>query len=211
MLSGSVAGCKRTDSGPTATSAANLPTAREGCDHSLQTNALVEHSWPYPAELRDLRWTDGYQKTALKLKPVHAAVVTARVTWKRGDMIEVQDSQIRITKPRRLVAKRDLFVTRQVWDQGIEVERQYLAVAKGEVGSFLFYNSRGMCMVGTGDGTGWTRCTLDDAFEGLSAHDPHPCEQHWWVKVQKRKTDKGWMVVDFSLMERTVSPSGATR
>jgi len=123
----------------------------------------------------------------------------------------VEDSEVFIRKPRRLVAKRDLYVKRKVWDQGIEVEREYLAVARGEVGSFLFYNSRGMCMVGTQEGPGWTPCTLDDAFEGLSEHEPAACEQFWWVKVRKSKVAKGWMVVAPELMERVTPSTDAAR
>jgi hypothetical protein len=138
----------------------------------------------------------------LKLNPTHAAFVTATVTWKEGEVIPVEDSKVLIRKPRRLVAKRDLYVKRKVWNQGIEVERTYLATAQGEVGSFLFYNSRGACMIGTDEGPGWTPCTLDDAFEGLSEEDPAACEEFWWVKVRKSKVNQGWMVVAPGLVER---------
>jgi len=175
----------------------------------MKANAVAKHSWPYPANQRDLRWADGYEKRKLKLKPTRAAFITATVTWKRGDLIRVDDSEVLVTKPRRLVAKRDLFVKRKIWDQGLQVERKYRAVAKGEVGSFLFYNSRGMCMVGTDGGPGWTPCTLDDAFEGLSAAHPDPCEQVWWVKVRKSKVDQGWMPFDPALMERVPSSDAA--
>jgi hypothetical protein len=211
LLVGSVASCKTGQRGRASETAGDARTVRLGCDHTVEANALAKHSWPHPADVRDLRWVGGYHKMRLKLKPAHAAFVTATVTWKKGDLIEVQDSQIRITKPRRLVAKRDLFVKRKVWDQGIRVERDYLAAARGEVASFFFYNSRGMCMVGTEEGPGWTPCTLDDAFEGLSADDPHPCEQEWWVKVEKSRIDKGWMIVDLSLMERVPPPDDAAR
>ncbi len=197
--------CKKGDSSPG--SATPQPDAlRLGCDHDLKSNAISKHSWPYPAEHRDLRWGAQYKKMKLKLKPTHAAFVTATVTWKEGELIRVEDSDLLITKPRRLVAKRDLFVKRKVWDQGIQVERRHLAVAEGEVGSFLFYNSRGMCMVGTEEGPGWTPCTLDDAFEGLSEEDPDACEQVWWVKVRKSKVEQGWMPVIPGLMDR-VPPS----
>ena len=147
----------------------------------------------------------------LKLKPTHAAFRTATVTWRKGELIGVEDSEIVIQKPRRLVAKRNLYVKRKVWDQGIEVERTYLAVAQGQVGSFLFYNSRGMCMVGTQEGPGWTPCTLDDAFEGLSEEDPAACEQLWWVKVRKSKVAQGWMVVAPGLMERVQAATDAAK
>ncbi len=200
-------GCKKSGSSA-GTDAAPSATTIAGCDHDARSNALALHSWPYPAEARDLRWGDRYQKNRLRLKPNQAAFVTATVTWKSGDLIEVEDSQIRITKPRRLVAKRDLFVKRQVWEQGVRVERTLLAAAKGQVGSFFFYNSKGMCMVGTSDGPGWTPCTLDDAFEGLSAEEPFACEQVWWVKVRKSKIDRGWMPVDTELTQR-VFPADA--
>ena len=209
LLVGATFGCKKGDDAPEATTAADVATKGLGCDHDLESNALARHTWPYPAEYRNLRATGRYFKTRLKLKPNPAAFVTATVTWREGDLIEVLDSQVRITKPRRLIAKRDLFVTRKEWSQGIEVERKHLAAVKGEVGSFLFYNSRGLCMVGTDGGPGWTPCTLDDAFEELSAESPHPCEQEWWVRVQKRKIDKGWMVVDTALMERVAPPPDA--
>ena len=204
------ASCKKGESSA-ATSSAQSAVDNAGCDHEVKSNAVAKHSWPYPADARDLRWGDTYRKMQLKLKPTHAAFITATVTWKKGELIRVEDSEVFIKKPRRLVAKRDLYVKRKVWDQGIEVEREYLAVARGEVGSFLFYNSRGMCMVGTQEGPGWTPCTLDDAFEGLSEHEPAACEQFWWVKVRKSKVAKGWMVVAPELMERVTPSTDAAR
>jgi hypothetical protein len=211
LLIGTMTGCKKADEAPGATTGAEVAAKGLECDHDLKSNALVKHSWPYPAHYRNLRWGSQYQKVRLKLRPTRAAFVTATVTWKEGDIIEVLDSQVQIIKPRRLVAKRDLFVKRKVWSQGIQVERTFLAAAKGEVGSFLFYNSEGLCMVGTDDGPGWTPCTLDDAFEGLSAENAQACEQVWWVQVQKRKIDKGWMVVDTALMERVAPLEDAAR
>jgi hypothetical protein len=203
-------GCKKGDSSA-ATSNAQAALGSRGCAHDVKANAIAKHSWPYPADFRNLRWGDKYQKMQLKLKPTHAAFITATVTWKEGVLISVEDSEVFIKKPRRLVAKRDLYVKRKVWDQGIEVERTYLAVSQGEVGSFLFYNSRGMCMVGTQEGPGWTPCTLDDAFEGLSEADPAACEQFWWVKVRKSKVDQGWMVVAPGLMERVPPATDAAK
>jgi hypothetical protein len=200
--------CKKSDGAPSTATPASAALG-SGCDHDLKSTALAKHSWPYPADHRNLRWGDRYEKVRLKLKPTSAAFVTATVTWKSGELIEVEDSEVRITKPRRLIAKRDLYVKRKVWDQGIEVERKLLAVAKGEVGSFLFYNSRGMCMVGTEQGPGWTPCSLDDAFEGLSEEQPEACEQLWWVKVRKRKVDQGWMPVMPGFTERVPPPTGA--
>ena len=202
--------CKKGDVSATSANAQAAVVAL-GCSHDEQANAVATHSWPYPADLRDLRWGDDYRKMRLKLKPSHAAFVTATVTWKEGELIGVEDSLVLIRKPRRLVAKRDLYVKRKVWDQGIEVERNYLAAARGEVGSFLFYNSRGMCMLGTADGPGWTPCTLDDAFEGLSEESPEACEQFWWVKVRKSRVDQGWMVVEPGLMERVPRATAATK
>ena len=131
------------------------------------------------------------------------------MSWPADSFLEVKDSQVRILKPRRLVAKRDLFIKRKEVEQGIEVERTYRAAKQGEVGSFLFYNSRGMCLVGFEKGSGWAPCTLDDAFEGLSAESPHPRAQEWWVEVERRKVDKGWTLVYPDLMERVPPPSSA--
>jgi hypothetical protein len=203
-------GCKKGDGSPASATAESVALGL-GCDHDLKSNAVAKHSWPYPADHRNLRWGDKYRKMKLKLKPTHAAFVTATVTWKEGELITVEDSDVLVTKPRRLVAKRDVFVKRKVWDQGIEVERTSLAVAQGEVGSFLFYNSRGMCMVGTEEGPGWTPCTLDDAFEGLSEEHPDACEQVWWVKVRKSKVNKGWMPVIAGFMDRVPPSTDATK
>jgi hypothetical protein len=181
---------------------ANTVYSGLGCDHDVELRAEVEHAWPYPADSRDLRWRAGYETRQLRLKPTPAAFVTATISFRDGDLIRVLDSQVRIEKPRRLIAKRDLFITRRVWSQGVEVERTELAVAKGEVGNFLFYNSEGLCVIGTSEGPGWTPCTLDDAFEGLSAENPDPCEQEWWVQLQRSRADKGWMVVDLAMVER---------
>jgi hypothetical protein len=202
--------CKKSESSPSAATPALVALA-VGCDHDLQSSALAKHSWPYPADHRNLRWGDTYQKVKLKLKPTRAAFVTATVSWKSGELIEVEDSELQITKPRRLIAKRNLYVKRRVWDQGIQVERELLAVAEGELGSFLFYNSRGMCMVGTEEGPSWTPCSLDDAFEGLSEEQPDACEQVWWVKVRKSKVDQGWMPVMTGLTERVPPPTGAAK
>ena len=201
LLSLLFAGCKKGESSP-ASATAEAATQGLRCEHDLRSKAIAKHSWPYPADHRDLRWGEQYKKVKLKLKPTHAAFVTATVTWKEGEIIVVEDSDVLITKPRRLIAKRDLFAKRKVWDQGIEVERTYLAVAEGEVGSFLFYNSRGMCMVGTQDGPAWTPCTLDDAFEGLSEEQPDACEQVWWVRVRKSKVNQGWMPVPTGFIDR---------
>ncbi len=173
-----------------------------GCDHDLESDATVEHSWPYPADMRNLRWVGRYKKVHLKLKPTHAAFHTATLVVRKDDRIEPEDSFVHVTKPRRLVAKRDLYVTRKVWDQGFQVERRELAAAKGELGSFLFYNSRGMCLLDTDRGTGWVPCTLDDSFEGLSAESPFACEQTWWIELKKSKLERGWLRVDPALMER---------
>ena len=182
-----------------------------GCDHDLKANAILEHTWPYPAEARDLHWTGRDTVVRLKLKPTPAAIRTASITFRRGGHLEVEDSQVHITKPRRLVAKRDLYVTKKVWDQGMEVERTFLAAAKGELGSFLFYNSRGMCLVDARGGPGWIACTLDDAFEGLSAESPSACEEIWWVKIRRSKVDQGWMTFDPTLMERVPPKSDAAK
>ena len=202
--------CKKSQSSPAAATA--HPAAETmGCDHEVKSKALAKHSWPYPADVRDLRWGEHYKQVKLKLKPTQAAFVTATVTWKKGELIAVQDSEVLITKPRRLVAKRDLYVKRKVWDQGVEVERAYRAAARGEVGGFLFYNSRGMCLVETEQGPGWTPCTLDDAFEGLSADHPFACEQTWWVKVRRSKVAQGWMQVAPELTDRVAPPLGEAR
>jgi hypothetical protein len=202
--------CKKGEGSP-ASATPQSAAARLGCDHDVRSNAVAKHSWPYPADYRNLRWGDKYRKMTLKLKPTNAAFITATVTWKEGELIMVEDSDVLITKPRRLFAKRDLFVKRKVWDQGIEVERTYLAISEGELGSFLFYNSRGMCMVGTEEGPGWTPCTLDDAFEGLSEEHPDACDQVWWVKVRKSKVDKGWMPIVPGFMERLPPPADAAK
>ncbi|MBW2588016.1 MAG: hypothetical protein JRD92_13885 [Deltaproteobacteria bacterium] len=203
-------GCNKGDSSPT-TASAQATAEVLGCSHDVKSNAVAKHSWPYPADFRNIRWGSTYQQMKLKLKPTHAAFITATVTWKKGELIGVEDSEVFVKKPRRLVAKRDLYVKRKVWDQGIEVERTYLAVTQGAVGSFLFYNSRGMCMVGTEHGPGWTPCTLDDAFEGLSEERSAACEQVWWVKVRKGRVDQGWMPVDPGLMERVAPPTDVAK
>ena len=206
----SLIGCSKSD-GPDAQSGADAATRGLECDHDFKTSAVLKNTWPYPAEYRNLTWVGGSQRIKLKLKPNHAAFTTATVSWPADSFLEVKNSQIRIMKPRRLVAKRDLFITRKEMEQGIEVEKTYPAAKQGEVGSFLFYNSRGMCLVGFEKGSGWTPCTLDDAFEGLSADNPHPCAQEWWVELERRKVDKGWTLVFPDLMERVPPPATEAR
>lgn len=182
-----------------------------GCDHDIETGAVAKHAWPFPVEARDVRWGDRYQKMKLKLNPTGAAFVTATVTWKKGELIEVKDSAIVVQKPRQVVAKHDMFVTKKVWDQGVEVERTTKVASTGEVVNFLFYNSRGYCMVQTIDGPAWTKCTLDDSFDAVSGEQPFACEQTWWIKVHKSKVDQGWMPFEDALMVRvpTLPPESA--
>ena len=171
---------------------------------------MAKHSWPYPAAERHLLWTGRYDRMKLKLRPTHAAFVTATMTFREGDFVEVLDSEVHVTKPRRLVAKRDIFVTRKVTSQGIETEQRYVVAKQGELASFLFYNSQGFCMVDTSNGPAWTPCTLEDTFEGLSPETPNACGQNWWVQVQRSKVDKGWMVVNPSHVRRVATlPDGA--
>ena len=203
-------GCNKSD-GPDPQSGADAATRGLECDHDFGSTAVLKNTWPYPADYRDLRWTGGSQKIKLKLKPVHAAFSTATVSWPPDSLLQVKNSQVRILKPRRLIAKRDLFITKKVVEQGIEVQKTYPAVMQGEVGSFLFYNSRGMCLVGFEKGSGWTPCTLDDAFEGLSPDDPHPCAQEWWVELERRRADKGWTLVYPDLMERVPPTASEAR
>jgi len=207
-------GCKKGDSTPSTTTPAESdvsPSSNAGCDHDLKSNVILEHTWPYPADAKDLRWVVRYTKVKLRLKPVHAAFFTTTLTYRRGDYISVEDSQVHVIKPRRLLAKRDLYVKRKVWDQGAQVDRLVLAAAKGELGNFLFYNSRGMCMLDTEQGPGWTSCTLDDALEGLSAESPFACEQVWWVKIRRSRVDQGWMPFDPALMERVPPTNGGAK
>jgi len=182
-----------------------------GCDHDVESGAVAKHAWPFPAEARNVRWGEHYEKMKLKLKPRSAAFVTATVTWKRGELIEVEDSEIVVQKPRRALAKHDMFVTRKVWDQGVQVDRTTKAVSAGDVTSFLFYNSRGYCMILTEDGPAWTKCTLDGSFEGVSPEQPFACEQTWWIKVRKSKVDKGWMPFEDALMVRVPPQDGAAK
>lgn len=209
-----VEACKAGQSASKATTAAKAegaPAPVLGCDHDLESNAIAEHSWPYPADAKDLRWIARYTTVKLKLRPRQASFDTATLIFRRGDRVEIEDSQVHIIKPRRLVAKRDLYVMRKAWDQGVEVQRPFLAAAEGQPGSFLFYNSRGMCLVGTEQGPGWTPCTLDDAFEGLSAEHPFACEQVWWVKIRRSKVDQGWLPFDPALMERVPATTDAAK
>ena len=206
LLLGTLAGCKKD------ANAANDVRSGLECDHDIRIGAVARHSWPYPAEYRNLRWSGDYEMYELRVKPTSAAFITATVGFRAGDVIEVLDSQVKIFKPRRLVAKRDIYVTRSVWNQGVQVEQSELAVAKGEVGSFLFYNSQGLCIIGVDGEPAWAPCTLDDAFEGLSADKPFSCEEEWWVQLQKRrKIDKGWMVIDPTQVERLAPPPAATK
>lgn len=182
-----------------------------GCDHDLETTAVAKHAWPYPADARDIRWGDEYQKMRLKLNPNPAAFYTATLTWKKGEFIEVEDSEMVIRKPRQVVAKHDIVVTRKVIDQGREVKRTSTAVAAGEVANFLFYNSRGSCMILTDGKPAWAPCTLEGSFEGVSADAPFACDQSWWVNVRRSRSDRGWMPFDEALMDRIPSPLAATR
>lgn len=209
-------GCTKTESSPPVENPSNigkiLAYAEEGisgCKHDIESSAIAKHAWPFPAEARDVRWGNQYKKMKLKLNPRHAAFVTATVTWKKGELIEVEDSELVLQKPRQTIAKHDMFVTRKVWDQGVQVERTTKAVSAGEVANFLFYNSRGYCMIQTDDGPAWTRCTLDGSFEGVSAEHPFACQQTWWIKVRKSRVDQGWMPFEDAFMVRVPPPDGA--
>ena len=203
--------CQKGDGARDAASAKDDTASGLGCDHDEKSRAVVKHSWPYPAEHRDLRWTGQYEKVKLKLRPNQAAFVTATISFQEGDHLEVLDSEVHVTKPRRLIAKRDIFTTRKVVSQGIEVEREYLVTKAGEPASFLFYNSRGQCMVQADGGPSWTPCTFEDTFEGLSADDANACEQTWWIQVQRNKVDRGWLIVNPQLTESVGPPPGEAR
>ena len=89
--------CKKGESSaPTATSAAEIVP---GCDHNEKSSSIAKHSWPYPADYRDLRWGSHYKQMQLKLKPTNAAFVTATVTWKKGELIGVEDSEVLPVRP----------------------------------------------------------------------------------------------------------------
>ncbi len=208
--------CTKAESSPPVENPGNvdkiLACAEEGirgCEHDIESSAIARHAWPFPAEARDVRWGNQYKKMKLKLNPRHAAFVTATVTWKKGALIEVEDSEIVLQKPRQTIAKHDMSVTRKVWDQGVQVERTTKAVSAGEVANFLFYNSRGYCMIQTNDGPAWTRCTLDGSFEGVSAEHPFACQQTWWIKVRKSRVDRGWMPFEDAFMVRVPPPDDA--
>ncbi len=211
LLSGSSFGCSKGDETERAANANDALSAGLECDHDLRVGAVAKHSLPYPADQSALRWTGGYQKVTLKLKPTHASFVTATISFRAGDVIDVMDSQVHVIKPRRLIAKRDIIVKRKVIRQGIEVEREYLVAKAGEPASFLFYNSQGYCMVGTDEGPTWTPCTLEDTFEGLSAEHPNACQQNWWIQMQRSKADRGWMIVNPDLTERWRPPPDEAR
>jgi hypothetical protein len=204
-------GCHKGDASEATASAKDMGAPALDCDHDLVSTALAKNSWPYPVDHKDLRWTGGYEKVKLKLKPNHVSFVTATLSFREGDLIEVLDSEIRITKPRRLIAKRDLIMKRKVMRQGIEVTREFLVAKAGEPASFLFYNSRGNCMVDSEDGPGWIPCSLDDTFEGLSAERPNACEQQWWVQMERSKVARGWMTVRPDRVERVGPPLDATK
>ena len=147
----------------------------------------------------------------MRLKPSQITFVTATLTFREGDYLEVLGSEVHVVKPRRLIAKKDIYVTRKVTRQGIEKTDTYLVAKAGEPASFLFYNSEGYCMVNTDDGPGWTQCTLDDTFEGLSAEKPQACQQNWWVQIERSRVDKGWMIVNPTLTKRVSGPPDATK
>lgn len=208
--------CTKAESSPPVENPSNvdkiLAYAEEGisgCEHDIESSAIAKHAWPFPAEARDVRWGNQYKKMKLKLNPRHAAFVTATVTWKKGELIEVEDSEMILQKPRQVIAKHDMSVTRKVWDQGVQVERTTKAVSAGKVANFLFYNSRGYCMIQTDDGPAWTRCTLDGSFEGVSAEHPFACQQTWWIKVHKSRVDEGWMPFEDTFMVRVPPPDDA--
>ena len=209
LLAGPSIGCKKGEEVRGAANANDTASVGLECDHDLRVRAIAKHSWPYPADRSNLRWTAKHQKARLKLKPNHASFVTATISFREGDLIEVLDSQVHVMKPRRLIAKRDIGVKRKVISQGIEVERDITVAKAGDPASFLFYNSQGYCMVDTDVGPAWTPCTFDDTFEGLSPETPNACEQHWWIQVARSRVDKGWMIVNPDVVERVVPPDEA--
>ncbi|MEM8610123.1 MAG: hypothetical protein AAGF92_23745 [Myxococcota bacterium] len=211
--------CSKGGSAPasaTALDGSSIPAGAEdsmtGCDHDTDSAAIVKHAWPYPSDARNIQWTGKpYDRVRLKLTPNPATFYTATVSWKNGQPIEVLDSWVYLEKPRNVVANEDIWVTRKVWDQGLKVDKQFKVASRGEQVGFLFYNSNDVCMVETEEGPAWTRCTLGQTFEGVTADDPFACEQVWWVKVKKSKTDQGWMPFDDALMVRLPAPDDATK
>lgn len=212
-------GCSKGGNAPGPATAENFPfvpayaeAGLSGCDHDAESGAIVKHAWPYPAESRNIEWTaKAYERTRLKLTPNPATFYTATVSWKTGTPIEVLDSWVYVTKPRRVITNEDVWVTGKVWEQGLKVDKQFKVASTGETVDFLFYNSRDVCMIETPEGPAWTRCTLGETFEGVTADEPFACEQVWWVEVKKNKVDKGWMPFQDELMRRLPPPAAEAK
>lgn len=185
----------------------HLSTEPVGCDHGIKSNAELAHTWPYPAYARTIRWGNERHNTGLKLRPREIAIRTATVRFDKGELIEPSDSHLVITKPRRLVAKHDMAVRRQVWDQGRLVLQVTGEIRAGDTVNFLFFDSGSSCLIDTDQGLSYVGCTLDDSFEGLTAEHPSACEQTWWLRVRLSKVDKGWFVFDPALMARLPAPA----
>ena len=116
--------------------------------------------------------------------------------------MQIVDSEVVVHKARRVVAKRDLAVRREVWDQGRKVVRTELAVKAGTTVDFLLYDSRGSCLIAMPEGLASVACDLQDTFDTVTPDHPYACEETWWLKVDRAKTTRGWFPFDPERMER---------
>jgi hypothetical protein len=193
------ASCKKRD---TATSTTPETAADRGCEHDTELNLAFPKTWPYPADDRQLRWRGPSMRVELQVKPRNSAPVTGSSRWKDGEGMEIVDSQIVVHKARRVVAKRDLTVSREVWDQGRKIVQSMLAVEAGATVEFLLYDSRGTCLIMTPQGLASVSCNLQDTFDTVTPDNPYACEETWWLKVDQGKMTRGWFKFDPKRMER---------
>lgn len=190
--------CKKENTGTSAAEAA----AYSGCEHDTKVNLAFPKTWPYPADDREIRWRGTSMRIGLQMKPHSSAPRTGTTSWKDGEDMKVIDSQVVVRKARRVVAKHDLAVRREVWDQGRKLVQTTLAVKAGGTVDFVLYDSRGSCLIVTEEGLASVACDLDGTFDTVTRDNPYACEEVWWFKVDKARTTRGWFRFDPERMER---------
>ncbi len=191
--------CKKQDTVASTTPA----TARStGCEHDAAVNLVFSKTWPYPADDRQILWRGPSLRVRLRMKPRSSSPVTGSTRWKDGEDMQILDSQVVVRKARRVVAKRELALSREIWDQGRKIVASTLAVEAGATVDFLLFDSRGACLIMTPEGLASVACDLHDTFENVTPENPYACEEIWWFKVDQGKTTRGWFTFDPERMER---------
>lgn len=185
-----------------ATHAGQTATATTlGCDHDRRVDVELGHVWPY-AGVDEVHWAGRREATGLHIKPRRVSVRRDTVRWKTGARIEVQDTTLIVTKPRRVVARQALALkwVSQPGRQGATAVPE-ATVEVGQAVDFLAHDADGTCYAMLGGGVASGPCAPSEVFEAFGEGVPvAACAQTWWLKVKEGR-HRGWLPFDSGRMQ----------